>query len=665
MSPDVASRARIALVADLRQNPALAVAPASSLRLRVRRLNGTAALDTTLSFAPETESVELTATVPLELTAPSDPPMERLVVLATFYGEAMDSLFSSGPDTMDVFAGAENSVTPSLRYVGTGFDAESLHIDPRGASLSVGDQFTFSATAFDSSGNAIAQTPVLWSVLEPLVVSLPRPDSGRVTVGPAAGTGRLVARTLTGQADTVTLTVSALPAIQLSQEDVQFRAGYRGTDPEERTIYISNGGGGALVDLSIGEIQYAGSSNWLTASLDSLSAPTPLRFFVDIDSLGLGTHTATVPVLSSVATNSPRTVTVTVVVEDRQVAVAVGGDHACALSAAGMARCWGRGLEGQLGIGGNSGTPEPTLVAGGIRFQSLGAANNHTCGLSTEGAAYCWGQNDRGELGDGTGVDQTVPVAVQGGHVFNSLAVSAAGACGLTASGTAHCWGYNSSGAVGDGSSANRLAPVLVQGGLTFRSLGAGYVHNCGITDAGESYCWGYNALGQLGDGTTVTRFAPQLVLGGHEFQAISGWGAFNPNLSTCGLIASGAAYCWGGNPFGQLGSGTTMSTATPVPVAGGIVFSQLSAGPTHTCGLSNAGAAFCWGWNFHGQLGDGTTDDRLVPTAVLGGHTFQSISARGGGSSFPGRVCGVTTSGEVYCWGGNFQTTPVLIPVP
>ena len=59
-----------------------------------------------------------------------------------------------------------------------------------------------------------------------------------------------------------------------------------------------------------------------------------------------------------------------------------------------------------------------------------------------------------------------------------------------------------------------------------------------------------------------------------------------------------------GDNRYGQLGYVPTVSSSsltpsgrtTPVSVAGGTLFSQISAGYFHTCGLNATGHAFCWG---------------------------------------------------------------------
>jgi alpha-tubulin suppressor-like RCC1 family protein len=87
----------------------------------------------------------------------------------------------------------------------------------------------------------------------------------------------------------------------------------------------------------------------------------------------------------------------------------------------------------------------------------------------------------------------------------------------------------------------------------------------------------------------------------------------------TCGETTQNRAYCWGDNSSGQLGDGTTTRRLTPVAVAGGLFFSQVSAGAA-TCGRTPAAVAYCWGYNGEGAVGDGTTTTRLRPVPVAGG---------------------------------------------
>src|SRR4051812_42700804 len=70
---------------------------------------------------------------------------------------------------------------------------------------------------------------------------------------------------------------------------------------------------------------------------------------------------------------------------------------------------------------------------------------------------------------------------------------------------------------------------------------------------------------------------------------------------------APGTPYSWGGNAFGELGDGSTVSRTTPAPLALDDVV-DLHAGREHAIALRADGTVVTWGSNQMGQLGLGST---------------------------------------------------------
>lgn len=183
---------------------------------------------------------------------------------------------------------------------------------------------------------------------------------------------------------------------------------------------------------------------------------------------------------------------------------------------------------------------------------------------------------------------------------------------------------------------------------LSFSSVSAGGTYTCGITVTNLAYCWGAGPA--LGNGSGGSSATPVPVSGGLSFSQVSV--TTSAGGHSCGVTPTGVAYCWGENTKGELGKGDTTGSSTPVPVSGGLAFISVSAGGGHTCGVTATGSAYCWGWNPYGQLGDSTTSDSPIPVAVFGGLTFASLSA---GDNY---TCGVTTGHTAYCWGWNSPGT-------
>ena len=383
----------------------------------------------------------------------------------------------------------------------------------------------------------------------------------------------------------------------------------------------------------------------------------------------VGYRTAPTLVMGQTA---PTPIPTPVSLPNRLSSLAAGGDHTCGLTPKGEAYCWGANTSGELGDGTSTNRATPVAVTGGRTFKQLVAGSMHTCGLTSAGDAYCWGYNAYGQVGNGTAgggdgqgngshaADQPSPVRVTGSKTFSTLVANGYNTCGLTSSGVAYCWGNNYFGQIGDGTggngftddSGNRSAPTLVGGGLTFASLATGFTHTCGRTASGKAYCWGDNVFGQLGDGTSGnSRVSPVAVSSNLSFASLVA-----NYKNTCGLTASGHAYCWGQNNFGQIGDGTgglgysdhSADQLVPVAVTGGQTFTSIEAGMTYACGVTPASLGYCWGNNWSGQLGDGTVTSHVAPVAVAGRKPFTTLVAGWN------HTCGLTIDGIAYCWGYN-----------
>lgn len=278
-----------------------------------------------------------------------------------------------------------------------------------------------------------------------------------------------------------------------------------------------------------------------------------------------------------------------------------------------------------------------------------------SCALDENGQAWCWGGNPNGQLGTGDDRPHLVPAPVAGGLRFSQISVANEGAfmCAVTTTGEAWCWGYSGGGRLGDGSGAEEprsvTSPQPVVGGHTFKQIASAGTHTCALTTAGAAYCWGYNSLGELGTGNRTPSSVPVPVSGGLTFTQIDTYTGVS-----CGVTTSGAAYCWGEGWAGALGNGTTDDSDVPVAVQGGLTFASVSVGLWMACGVTTDGDGYCWGSDWgSGNLGTGAyADTETRPVLVTGGKKWKSIRAGG----FV--ACGVTTANGGYCWGDNFNGT-------
>ena len=147
---------------------------------------------------------------------------------------------------------------------------------------------------------------------------------------------------------------------------------------------------------------------------------------------------------------------------------------------------------------------------------------------------------------------------------------------------------------------------------------------------SGAPAAWGFGGLGQLGVGT-----APVVAVAGGTHHTLE-------------VMADGTVRASGWNLTGQLGNGTTVDSAGPVPVAGLTGVVAVAAGTYHSLALKADGTVWAWGWNYFGQVGDGTAVDRHTPVRVAGLTNVTSISA----GAYHNLA--LRSDGVAFAWGWN-----------
>jgi alpha-tubulin suppressor-like RCC1 family protein len=341
---------------------------------------------------------------------------------------------------------------------------------------------------------------------------------------------------------------------------------------------------------------------------------------------------------------------------------------------------WGRNAFGALGDGTTTDSDVPVRVhlPAGTKVTQVRAGCIHTLALTSRGQVLAWGANGDGQLGDGTTTSSNVPVKVKipRGTKVTSVRAGCVFSLALTSTGQVLAWGDNLDGQLGDGTTSNSDTPVRVRlpAGTTVTAISAGQDFGLARTSRGHVRAWGHGDGGRLGDGNTSNSDTPVKVKlpTGARVKALAAGGAHSLALTSDGLFA------WGFNDDGQLGDGTTTSSATPVRIfilvrgrSLGHVTS-LFAGCNHSLVLFSGGALFAWGDNTFGQLGDSTStsSDKPVGVALPAGARVRAVSA-GCTDSYA-----LTAKGSVLAWGYNGfgelgngsdtqSSTPVRVELP
>jgi alpha-tubulin suppressor-like RCC1 family protein len=188
-----------------------------------------------------------------------------------------------------------------------------------------------------------------------------------------------------------------------------------------------------------------------------------------------------------------------------------------------------------------------------------------------------------------------------------------------------------------------------------FISVAVGIDHTCGVLFSGDVFCWGGNPFGQLGTGDPGGRSIPSLVtLPAKATRVVAGLG------HTCALTGPPSeVYCWGQNNKGQLGPATEGGTSlSPLPVFGGQAppIDEIHASESATCVRTSMGDILCWGSGENGVNGSATQQPSSTPLPIATGGTNPVPASQFAMGGQHGCLIGGQPDGTqaVFCWGSN-----------
>lgn len=160
----------------------------------------------------------------------------------------------------------------------------------------------------------------------------------------------------------------------------------------------------------------------------------------------------------------------------------------------------------------------------------------------------------------------------------------------------------------------------------------------------GTVWNWGNNGGGQLGNGTTTSSAVPLEVPGLTGVVTIAGG-----EETEYAVKSDGTLWAWGANYQGSLGDGNTTESNVPVEVTGLTGVKAVAAGYDWALALKSDGTVWAWGEGIDGELGNGATTNSSVPVEVSGLTGVTTIAA--------GNDHGLAlkSDGTVWAWGGNY----------
>jgi hypothetical protein len=269
-------------------------------------------------------------------------------------------------------------------------------------------------------------------------------------------------------------------------------------------------------------------------------------------------------------------------------------------------------------------TYQPAATLANIK--SIAVGNDHACALTNTQEAWCWGNNARGQANPGSESPVSAPKRVRSN--VSRLALGLSHTCLVTADRKPQieCMGDDSLGQLGGfAKTTARSAPPPFDA-TEVAQLTAGYSRTCALLKTGAVWCWaGYLAVDLPAN---QPELSPKHVaeLPSDVVQIAAGGDVI------CARSVTGKLHCWGVlqclDPFAcpspahpQPSPPTLMKTTAPA--------TDVQVGDQHVCARLETGQVVCMGANQFSQLGANLPlTERQGPAPCLAKEWFEAWSS-------------------------------------
>ncbi|RMX68864.1 hypothetical protein KXD40_008392 [Peronospora effusa] len=372
--------------------------------------------------------------------------------------------------------------------------------------------------------------------------------------------------------------------------------------------------------------------------------------------------------------------------------ISAGASHSLALNEFGHVFAWGRGREGQLGLGDvATDLSKPRRIGGTLATElvtKISCGESHSLAVTVSGDLFMWGLlpvakvlHDEDDVSDRATIELTGLSSDERQrntsrnearhHVDDSIMAR------LVRDSMRVYEDVDGENVKVQTIRAPCMMPQLCTGPLAklfVTNIAAGFAHSLATTNTGAVFSCGYNDNGQLGLGSRRNSAAFQ------HIQALDGY--FIDHIA-CGQqhslacsrlldsveikedsdantkLQSGVCFSWGLGVLGQLGTGLDISW-TPQEVKLARPAISVAAGSHHSVAVTDDGKVYTWGHSEYGQHGAGETFYDLQHNAHYFFPRVQQALADDPSIKVASACCSshstfaLTCDGSVMSWGWN-----------